>query len=130
MLLANAYDIPILMYHHVQLEEDFRGSFFSISITRFQQQLDWLKEHGYKTISFGDLFHIISGTSPYTGKEVLITFDDGYESFKAMAVPELLARGMTATVFVVVGLIGQHNDWDSDVIPGYQERPLMNEEAI
>jgi peptidoglycan/xylan/chitin deacetylase (PgdA/CDA1 family) len=41
-----------------------------------------------------------------------ITFDDGYTSVLANAVPELLRHGFTATVFVVSDRVGRTNDWD------------------
>jgi peptidoglycan/xylan/chitin deacetylase (PgdA/CDA1 family) len=124
-----AFDLPILMYHEVESERG-RGhrSPFVRSFRAFERQLDFLRQCNYKTITFSDLFRLMDGTSRRTGQEVLITFDDGYESFRTLVTPALRARGMTATVFLVAREIGGYNRWDVEA--GHPRRPLMNEQAI
>lgn len=43
----------------------------------------------------------------------MITFDDGYADLAEHAFPPLLAAGFSAVVFVVTGLIGASNVWDT-----------------
>ncbi len=124
-----AFDIPILMYHEVKSERGRgRRSPFVRSFRAFERQLDFLRENNYKTITFRDLFRLMDGTSRRTGKEVLITFDDGYESFHTLVTPALRARGMTATVFLVAREIRGYERWDVDA--GCPIWPRMGEEAI
>jgi peptidoglycan/xylan/chitin deacetylase (PgdA/CDA1 family) len=51
------------------------------------------------------------------GGAVAVTFDDGYESVYTEAFPEMLDRGITGTVFPVVGSVGDVNTWDVNLSP-------------
>jgi peptidoglycan/xylan/chitin deacetylase (PgdA/CDA1 family) len=121
-----AFDLPILMYHH--LECGPITAEFSLPAEVFTRQLDWLERRGYTTLSFDGLFAILDGSRPRPQRPVIITFDDGYESFAELAVPALLERGMTATVFVVAGEVGGYNRWDE--AHGVVRRRLMDAAAI
>ena len=46
------------------------------------------------------------------GGLVGITFDDGYEDFLRAALPTLERLGVSATVFVVAGMLGKENTWE------------------
>jgi peptidoglycan/xylan/chitin deacetylase (PgdA/CDA1 family) len=122
---GRSFDLPILMYH--DLEADDSRTEFSISIDQFESHLDWLRNHGFTTIGFNGLLAALEG-HPLPSKPAMITFDDGYESFRRLAVPALAARHMTATVFIVAGEIGGFNRWDSST--GGPERALMDEQGI
>jgi len=109
-------DIPILMYHHLVpgcvVPPELR---YTVAIELFERQLDILSKRGFLTIGFSDLFRIATGVMSRPAKRlVLLTFDDGYESFIQLAVPALEKRRMRATVFIVAGEIGGHNRWDTD----------------
>ena len=45
-------------------------------------------------------------------REVLVTFDDAYDSFAAHAFPELRARGFPVVLFVIAGFVGRRSGWD------------------
>ena len=47
-----------------------------------------------------------------TKPRIAITFDDAYRSAIEVAVPELVARGMSATIFVAPDLLGRTPWWD------------------
>jgi peptidoglycan/xylan/chitin deacetylase (PgdA/CDA1 family) len=120
------------MYHSLEPKAVFqRNHRYTLAGEAFENQLDFLKQHEFRTITFAELFRLACGALPVTGREILITFDDGYDSFHSIATPALLARGMTATVFLVAGCIGGINDWDSDSSFS-RNRPLrlMDQEAI
>ena len=123
-------DIPILMYHDVQAQSAEHYPPYTISLQLFERQLDYLRDSGRRCIGFDELFRLMEGTEASTGKEVLITFDDGYESFRTLAAPALAARGMTATVFVVTERMGGYNSWDADYKIGFGRRNLMSREAV
>jgi len=99
----STYAIPILMYHYVR---DYRnpadpiGTRLSISPTAFAGQLDYLRAQGYQTMTFADLYY---GRVP--PKPVILTFDDGYRDAYVAAYPELKARHMRATFYVVTGFV-------------------------
>lgn len=96
--------VPVLMYHLIS--DDIWGSremFTSPSV--FRQQLQYLKDHGYQTITFEDLDHLERYPKP-----VLLTFDDGYADNYTTVYPMLKEFGMKATFFVVPNnLDRQHN---------------------
>ncbi|MFJ2190050.1 polysaccharide deacetylase family protein [Kitasatospora sp. NPDC087861] len=43
-----------------------------------------------------------------------LSFDDGYRDFAEQVVPALAEYGFGATVYVVAGRLGGHNDWDRE----------------
>lgn len=51
------------------------------------------------------------GTLPRDKNAVAITFDDAFVSVLEYALPEIVSRGFCCTVFVPVGILGQHPTW-------------------
>jgi len=120
-------DLPILMYHH--LEPDGAPiTPYAIPAGVFATHLEVLRSAGFVTLSFHQLFEVLEGKRKRPAKAAVLTFDDGYESFRTLALPALVAQGMTATVFVVAGAIGGVNHWD--LPQGYPRRALMDEVAL
>ena len=92
-----------LMYHEVIAGEPARGArdYFAVSRATFARHLDLIKAAGYDGCSLARA--IDAADRP----RVAITFDDGTDGHALHAVPELVARGMTATFFVVTGWVGR-----------------------
>ncbi len=95
--------VAVLMYHHIS--ETDRGPAV-ITPRLFQEHLDILQREGYQVISAEKLSRFLSGKDTIPPKAVVITFDDGYESFYTYAYPELKKRKMPATCFVIVKKVG------------------------
>ncbi|MFJ1705699.1 polysaccharide deacetylase family protein [Kitasatospora sp. NPDC088346] len=57
-----------------------------------------------------------------------LTFDDGYLDFYQNAFPRLRDRGFGATVYIISGLLGSHNEWD--VENGAPRHPLMTADQV
>ncbi|WP_017531427.1 polysaccharide deacetylase family protein, partial [Pelosinus sp. HCF1] len=74
--------------------------------------LQYLKAHGYTTISLQDLYYHFTIKSPLPPKSIFLTFDDGYEDNFTNALPLLKKYGMTATVCIISNWIGKENDWE------------------
>jgi len=53
-----------------------------------------------------------TGPLPDEGSYVAITFDDAFRSVRTNAVPELLSRGLPATIFVPVDCLGKKPSWE------------------
>ncbi|MEI7025464.1 polysaccharide deacetylase family protein [Paenibacillus sp. y28] len=91
----------VLVYHHIDPKENG----ITISRERFHNQLQMLRDNGYNIITMEQFVAFMSSKGEVPQNAVLITFDDGYESFYTQAYPELLQFGFPATKFVVVDSI-------------------------
>ena len=69
--------LPILMYHGLT-EEPSKVNDYFILAEDFEKDLKWLHDHGYTSVSFGQLADYAEKGSRLPEKPVLITFDDGY----------------------------------------------------
>lgn len=101
--------IPILMYHRIA---NVPGERNSLSPEKFEEQLDYLKKHGYTTITMNELYQHYMQKIPLPSRPVILTFDDGYEDNYSNALPLLRERDMKATVFPIVNWIGKENKWE------------------
>jgi peptidoglycan/xylan/chitin deacetylase (PgdA/CDA1 family) len=114
----------ILMYHSV---DDHSDEIFSVSVQAFREQVSWLYQNGFEVVSLSFLIQALQAHQyERLRKKVVITFDDGYRDFLTNALPVLLERGATATVFIVTDLLGARSSWHD---AAHQE-PLMTEEEV
>ena len=100
---------PILTYHSI----DPSGSVISIAPDAFGRQLRRLREAGFQGISLGELLDVWEGKQMTSGRPVVLTFDDGFDSVAELAAPLLRELGFRATIFAVAGYCGRTNDWPS-----------------
>ena len=115
---------PVFMYHSVGGRDDHDPYRITVSPTRFAKQMAWLARRGLRGAATRELLD--AADRGRAARLVGLTFDDGYADFATEVVPVLTRRGFTATVFVVAGNVGGHNDWDSDGRP----RRLMSADDI
>lgn len=94
-------ELPIVMYHHM-LKEQSRLNKYTISPDEFRQDMQYIKENGYTPITLTALIASVQNGTELPAKPIIITFDDGYESFYTYAYPILQEYGYKA-VFSVVG---------------------------
>ncbi|MGI5959744.1 MAG: polysaccharide deacetylase family protein [Massiliimalia sp.] len=117
-------ELPVLMYHHI-LKDTSRTGEFVITPQQFERDLCYLREKGYTAIGFQDIIDFQEGVRPLPQKPVLITFDDGYETFYAYAYPMLQKYQDRAAVMI----IGKYTDlYSGDVIKGLSYSHLNWEE--
>jgi peptidoglycan/xylan/chitin deacetylase (PgdA/CDA1 family) len=95
---------PILMYHHVGAP---RAGRFNVSPAQFAEQLKWLRDQGYRSVSIDDIAAALQGGPPLPTKPIAITFDDGWSDQFDIAVPLLREFGFQATFFVASGWVGR-----------------------
>jgi len=93
-------NIPVLMYHKLTTDPKKTDSLTILKIT-FSSHMNYLKTHGYNTISLEQLSNYISKNSSLPKNPVVITFDDGYVSNYTMVYPILKANKQKATVFAI-----------------------------
>jgi peptidoglycan/xylan/chitin deacetylase (PgdA/CDA1 family) len=93
----------ILMYHSI----DSTGSAISVTAEAFRRHVRWLASAQVRVVDVAELLEL-----PAEDEAVALTFDDGFESFGALAAPLLEEHGFTATVFVVSQRVGTTNAWE------------------
>lgn len=102
--------LPVIMYHHMLKESKLIGD-YCITPTQFEQDLKYIKNNGYTTISADDLLEFYQNNVALPKKPILLTFDDGYESSFVYAFPLLKKYNMKA----IISIIGNYSDLYSNV---------------
>lgn len=92
--------LTVLMYHNITKKPALRGK-YTVYISEFEDDLKYLKRNGYSPISVKQLADYAYNGAPLPDKPVIITFDDGFESFYAYAFPLLEKYGFKAVINVV-----------------------------
>lgn len=101
--------LPIVMYHHISPENKRLGKYV-VTPDEFEQDLKYLKENGYESISSEQLKAWLDGKANLPDKPVMITFDDGYESTAVYACPLLEKYGMHGIVAVIGTVTTQYTE--------------------
>ena len=94
---------PILLYHHILIGKP--PDPYSVSIERFQEQLSYLKDYGYQSISVSKLIQAITVGADLPEKPIIFTFDDGNENVYSNAFPLMKKFGFTGTVYIIANRI-------------------------
>ena len=118
--VVEAEKIPILTYHKiVPADEEFETSLL-IAEDTFDEQMKYLKDNGYTTLTPDEFYAWYTGTGTAPEKSVLVTFDDGYYGTYYLAYPIIKKYGLAATVFCM----GHHIEdttqaWDPNAEKDY-----------
>lgn len=112
--------VPILMYHYVRTVDqaaDPLGYGLSVTPAQFDEQMRWLHDNGYATVTMATAQRCIQGEPACPAKSVALTFDDGYLDAYTEALPVLQRYGFVATFYVVDSFVGQppYMSWDQIV---------------
>jgi peptidoglycan/xylan/chitin deacetylase (PgdA/CDA1 family) len=103
-------DVPLILMYHAVASVAVDPNMLCVPPERFAAQMSWLEQRGLRGVSVGTLLEAMRAGQPRG--LVGITFDDGYASVLDAALPVLSRHGFGATVFVITGRLGGHNDWD------------------
>lgn len=98
--------VPVLAYHMVHPQ--FHFGITRVNPKQFEKQIRYLFDFDYKTISLSDLIE----ENHIDHRNVVITFDDAYESVYQFAFPILKKYNFTGTIFVITNYVGNWNRWD------------------
>jgi peptidoglycan/xylan/chitin deacetylase (PgdA/CDA1 family) len=109
--------VPILIFHSIRpyVQSDTRAARRYIATPEtLEQELAYLRDSGYTSITFDTLVDHITKSSPLPPKPVIISFDDDWQSQYVYAVPLLKKYGFTATFYIWVAVVGMkhHMTWD------------------
>jgi peptidoglycan/xylan/chitin deacetylase (PgdA/CDA1 family) len=125
--------IPILVYHQITAEgpvEDVKSG--AMPLEKFQQQMRYLHERGYRCVSLSESLQFDDGPSSWR-RTFVLTFDDGYRNFLTRAYPVLKQYGFTATIFLVTDYAGARSDWsgaDGSPLLSWDEVRALRQEGI
>lgn len=108
---AGKFKIPVLEYHDTGKE---KGE-FQVPLQNFIQQLDWLKEHGYTSVTFDQVYDYMYEGGELPEKPVVFTFDDGRSS-QWQAAQEMNKRGFKGVFFIMGGGIALEDDQVREMI--------------
>jgi poly-beta-1,6-N-acetyl-D-glucosamine N-deacetylase len=93
--------VAVLMYHHVHDTDKSSGT---VTTKLFRDQLQYLRDKGYHFISLNDFRQFMNGAS-VPNNAVLVTFDDGYQSFYTNAYPVLKSMQIPAVNFIITNAL-------------------------
>ena len=107
------------MYHHIDTAPAGANAVrrdLSVSPKKFEEQLQYLRQQGYESITLNDLvLHLTRGT-PLPPKPIILTFDDGYIDAYIHAFPLLKHFGFSGTFFLISAPVDANNpdflSWD------------------
>lgn len=117
------HGVPILMYHLVS--DDVPSTFRSYTVTprQFASHVKTLTRLGYQSVSPEELLAAHQQVRPLPARPVVITFDDGFRDCLRHAAPALHQAGLSATMYLVAGLLGKTSRW---LAPEGLDLPLVN----
>jgi peptidoglycan/xylan/chitin deacetylase (PgdA/CDA1 family) len=95
--------VPVLVYHNIG--KDARGRLV-LGVDAFTEQMKYLKTHGFRVVSVAEFVEWLQLRRQLPKKTVVLTFDDGYRSFREHAYPVLKELRFTATLFVYTDYVG------------------------
>ena len=107
--------VPILMYHYISEPPpgaDIYRRDLSVTPANFEQQLRYLAENGYTTITLKDLVYHLTQGYPLPERPVILTFDDGYQDNFFHAYRLLRCSKSVGTFFLITSFIDENR-------PGY-----------
>lgn len=101
--------LPAIMYHSM-LKESARQGKYVVSPDLFENDLKYLKEHGYTAIGMQELIDYVQKGTALPEKPILLTFDDGYYNNYLYAFP--LAKKYEMKI--IISPIGYYTDLYSE----------------
>ncbi len=108
---AQPVHIPAILYHKIGAPE----TRYRVSLWSFEQQLVWLRENGYTSITMDQAYAAVYRGAPLPEKPILITFDDGWAG-QWEAASLLDAYGMHGVFFIMPNKIELTHDQVRDLL--------------
>ena len=93
--------LTIIGYHEITDQKNALIPDYAVTPQQFSQHLDWLQNNGFHFINVNQLIQAHQGKYRLPSKPVLLTVDDGYQSFYTHAYPILKAKHIPVVLAVV-----------------------------
>jgi peptidoglycan/xylan/chitin deacetylase (PgdA/CDA1 family) len=98
--------LGILMYHRVAaVPEGLERPTMNVPPGRFASQVEHLLESGHQFVTVGQAVAAARAGTPAPGRQVVLTFDDGFLNLHRNVLPVLARLGVPATVFVTTAFL-------------------------
>ncbi|NLW70639.1 MAG: polysaccharide deacetylase family protein [Eubacteriaceae bacterium] len=95
---GNTESLAVILYHSVREDTAHCGKYV-LSKELFENDLIYLKENGYQTVSVAMLYDFVNGNiTRLPEKSILLTFDDGCYNIYTYVLPLLREYGMRGVV--------------------------------
>ncbi|MGO2082397.1 polysaccharide deacetylase family protein [Vagococcus sp.] len=98
---------PILMYHSLMKSDD--GNTLKIDPEEFEQQMKWLHDNQYYTLTTKEAYQVLSKNKAPSKKMVWLTFDDGYLNNYTEAFRILKKYKLNGTINYITSKLGSSN---------------------
>jgi peptidoglycan/xylan/chitin deacetylase (PgdA/CDA1 family) len=98
--------VPILMYHYIEVapaSTTLKGLYLNPKI--FENQLQELQKNNYQTLFIFELASNFSNEKTLGQKNIVLTFDDGYEDFYTNVYPLLKKYNYKATLYIIINAL-------------------------
>lgn len=119
--------VPILCYHRIEAPPASRpGDESFVAPDVFERHVAAFARLGFTGVSVADVRRWQHGQGRLPPRPIVFSFDDGYESVLANAVPILRRRGWSGTAFIVSRQVGGTNAWD----PGAPPARMLDEGGV
>ena len=125
-----AFRIPALEYHDTQF--NMSGGRVQMTPEWFREQMLWLRDNGFTTITVAQLLGYLDGTLSLPQRSVLLTFDIGThraDDYENVIIPTLRELGYHAVLFVLTNVItgdGSDNSVTWDMLREWQAEGLIS----
>ena len=98
-------EVPIIMYHSI-LKDTSRSNKYTVTPTVLEEDLKYIKDNGYTTVTISDLISYVYDDTPLPEKPIVLTFDDGHYNNYGYLFPLLEKYDMKA----VISIVGSYTD--------------------
>lgn len=98
-------EVPIIMYHSI-LKDISRSNKYTITPSTLEEDLRYIKDKGYTTVTIADLISYVYDDNPLPEKPIVLTFDDGHYNNYGYVYPLLEKYNMKA----VISIVGSYTD--------------------
>lgn len=98
-------EVPIIMYHSI-LKDSSRSNKYTVTPAVLEEDLKYIKDKGYTTVTIADLISYVYDDSPLPEKPIVLTFDDGHYNNYGYLFPLLEKYDMKA----VISIVGSYTD--------------------
>lgn len=99
--------MPRILFYHGVIRDNYidrRVQANQIQLSAFERQIQFLRKE-FKFISLAEFYARFINNDSFSGKEVLLTFDDGYKNNLTVAYPLLSSVGVPFSVFICSDLV-------------------------